>query len=291
VLLTTRLIARDEQPLSAGEFWSLVDSVDDPAELLDPAVSSDDRVRRLLEAGTALALKLEELERSGVRAVTPYDEGYPERLRERLGSRAPPVLHVAGPIELLAQDGIGIVGSRNVGADAREVASEIARVAVRGGLSVVSGVARGIDQVAMASALEADGTVVGIPADSMNKLVGDPSVRRAITDGRMCVATPFAPSAGFSVGTAMARNKLIYALSRVTVVVTTDLNKGGTWSGAIEALQRGYGTVGVWVGEGAGPGNDELVSRGARAIEDPAMVLDIEADPISRPEREQLRLL
>jgi predicted Rossmann fold nucleotide-binding protein DprA/Smf involved in DNA uptake len=55
-----------------------------------------------------------------------------------------------------------VVGSRNVGREAMEVASEVARLAVRERIPVVSGAARGIDQTAMAAALEAGGQVVGI---------------------------------------------------------------------------------------------------------------------------------
>jgi predicted Rossmann fold nucleotide-binding protein DprA/Smf involved in DNA uptake len=64
----------------------------------------------------------------------------------------------------------------------------------------------------------------------------------------------------------MARNRLVYALSEVTVVVATDLESGGTWAGATEALKKKNGDVAVWVGEGSGPGNDALASLGARPI-------------------------
>jgi predicted Rossmann fold nucleotide-binding protein DprA/Smf involved in DNA uptake len=283
LLLTTHLIRRDSKPLSAGEYWELVAAVEDPAKLLAGEAPADERVSALLQAGTALALKLEELERTGIRALTPYDDGYPRLLLERLDGAAPPVLHVAGPMELLGNDGIGIVGSRNVGTEARDVAAEAARATAREGLSVISGVARGIDQVAMAAALEAGGTVVGIPADSLNKLAGDPNVRRAITDGNLCLATPYSPSAGFSVGGAMARNKLIYALARATLVVTSDHEKGGTWTGAAEALKRGA-RVAVWSGPGSGEGNNALIARGATAVTSVEEVFALEASPASESE-------
>jgi predicted Rossmann fold nucleotide-binding protein DprA/Smf involved in DNA uptake len=60
----------------------------------------------------------------------------------------------------------------------------------------------------------------------------------------------------------MGRNKLIYALSTVTLVVASDEDSGGTWSGAIEALRGGFGRVAVWRGSGEGPGNVPLVRRG-----------------------------
>lgn len=54
----------------------------------------------------------------------------------------------------------------------------------------------------------------------------------------------------FSVGNAMGRNKIIYGLSRCTIVVATDDGTGGTWAGATEALKNHYGRVASWTGAG-----------------------------------------
>lgn len=99
------------------------------------------------------------------------------------------------------------------------------------------------------------GKVVGLPADAMNRLLKDPGVRRSILDRQMSIVSPYAPGAGFSVGNAMSRNKLIYALSKVTLVVASDEGAGGTWAGATEALHKMICPVAVWMGYGAGPGN------------------------------------
>ncbi|MGQ0679675.1 MAG: DNA-processing protein DprA [Actinomycetota bacterium] len=302
VLLAGHLIRRGAAPLSTSRFWSLLATVGDPARLLGMDASGvgaltgldggeAERVVSLLEGGVALALELEKLDSSGVQVITRFDNRYPERLIDRLGKTAPPVLHIAGPVELLEQDGIGVVGSRNVGREAMEVAEEIARLAVKEGLPVVSGAARGIDQTAMAAALEAGGRVLGIPAEAMVKLLKDPSVRRSILDENLCMATPFAPSAGFSVGNAMSRNKLIYAFSRVTVVVTSDDGSGGTWAGATEALDKRIGSIAVWTGAGAGPGNSKLARLGAVQFDSVAELLNLgESGPAKTGGDDQLRL-
>ena len=54
----------------------------------------------------------------------------------------------------------------------------------------------------------------------------------------MVLMSPCDPSAGFNVGNAMQRNKLIYALADASLVVSSDLNKGGTWAGASEQLDK-----------------------------------------------------
>ena len=59
-------------------------------------------------------------------------------------------------------------------------------------------------------------------------------------EGLATLVSPFEPSTGFSAGAAMARNKLIYALADVAVVVSSAVGEGGTWSGADEALKGGW---------------------------------------------------
>ena len=78
----------------------------------------------------------------------------------------------------------------------------------------------------------------------------------------------------------MGRNKLIYALADLTVVVAADTGGGGTWTGADEALRRGVGRVAVWRGDGEGPGNAALESRGAVAIRSAAELDDKMVDRI-----------
>ena len=64
----------------------------------------------------------------------------------------------------------------------------------------------------------------------------------------------------------MARNKLVYALSALTVVIATDEGNGGTWTGATEAMRNSNGIVAVWRGDGEGPGNAALEQLGALPI-------------------------
>ena len=54
----------------------------------------------------------------------------------------------------------------------------------------------------------------------------------------LVLLSPYDPNAGFNVGNAMQRNKLIYALADAALVVNSDLGKGGTWTGAVEQLDK-----------------------------------------------------
>ena len=308
ILLVSRLCAEGLQPLKASEYWRLLDRLGDgstageenggkahlggprrgPGVLLDrggsDALAEDlaDRIGALTDRATAIAFELDRLEQSGIRTLTAFDEHYPKHWRNRLEAKAPPLLHCAGALELLDRPGLGVVGSRDVSQEGADVAREIARLAARRKLPLVSGGARGVDQLAMDAALEAGGAVVGILAESLTRKLKRPDVRRAIYDGTTVMCTPYSPDTPFSAGNAMGRNKLIYAQAALTVVVASDDGSGGTWSGAVEALKGGYGRVAIWRGDGEGPGNAVLQQRGATAVrnlDEIESMLDDEPEP------------
>ena len=278
LLLTQRLVDASAPPLKSSEYWVLLDAVGDPARLLGRAAAEvaeesgidgamAERVAALLDVATLFAVRLDEAEQSGLQLLSSVDAGYPGVLRDRLGRTAPPLLYAVGDVKLLQTELLGIVGSRDVSEPAVGVAHGSAEEAVANGFGVVSGGAKGVDRLAMGAALEAGGHAVGVLADSLVRMTRDAEVRRTVSDGRLCLCTPYKPTAGFSVPNAMGRNKLIYALSAATFVVAADAEKGGTWAGAVEALRRGFAPVSVWLGGGSAAGNDPLVRQGARGVE------------------------
>jgi predicted Rossmann fold nucleotide-binding protein DprA/Smf involved in DNA uptake len=300
LLLASGLVDVGAEPLSPKRYWTLWAAVGDPAELIDADVETiRERTRlggndaehlwRLLSATGDMALALERLERQGFTLLTPFDEGYPTRLVERLGDQAPPVLFVAGPTELLSAEGVGIVGSREVSDEGLDVARRAAGSIAGAGLEVISPGSRGVGRASMRAALDAGGRVLAFLAESLERSVREPVVRRAMGEGRACLAALHPPAAHFTTAIAMAKLKLIYASARLTFVVAAEAESGGTWAGATEALRRGYGQVAAWTGPGAGPGNDRLVELGATPIRDVAELL---ADPPARSgaRPDQLRL-
>lgn len=281
LLLAQRLTDGEAAPLKASEYWTILDAAPRPGILLGLRPSQvqelagvdaelAQRVVVLLDQATAFAFRLDELEQSGIRTLSSIDRDYPERLRHRLGRGAPPILYFAGPAALLSSDLLGIVGSRDVDSAGATIAQEAARIAVSHGSGVVSGGAKGVDRLAMNAALDEGGFVVGVLADSLLRTLRDTDLRRAIADEQACMCTPYAPTAGFSVGNAMGRNKLIYSLSNATLVVKADRETGGTWAGAVEAQRQQFAPVLVWTGDGdgdgGGHGNRALAEIGATAV-------------------------
>jgi len=227
------------------------------------------RIGSLLERGGALAMELERLDSLGVYPITRADSEYPPRYRERLKDSAPPVLFCAGDYRLMQQPGIAVVGSRNLGMEGEEIARKLGEACAISGVILISGGARGTDALSMISALENGGKVVGILAESLVKTIRQPASREAVEAGRLCFITPYHPDAPFSVGNAMGRNALIYAMADHAIVVSSDLGKGGTWEGATQAMRKGLSPVHVIEHKNVPPGNTELIQRGAIPLQVP----------------------
>jgi len=277
LLLTNRLVAVPARPFTASQFWELHALVPDLESLAgasvhdltaDMGVTPDhaERIPVLLDAVLAFSFERERLEESGIRVLSFLDEGFPGRLRAVLGRHSPASLLMAGNPELLDACLRGIVGSRNAGPDSTELAETAARAVVKRGEVVVSGLARGIDQVAMGAALAEDAGVVGVPSEGLRKSARAKGTRSMVHEGRLCMVSPYGPDSPFSVGNAMGRNKIVYGLSTSTLVVCSDKGKGGTWDGAKEALKGRFSQVDVWMGAGAGPGNEGIAQLGARSV-------------------------
>lgn len=277
LLLTNRLVDVDAKPLTATEIWHLYSRIPQIGVVLDCSAEvlvSDfgfefteaERAKKLCDAATAFAFEMERLEESGIRVLSFLDDGFPKRVAEVLSTKSSAFLLIAGNISLFEKTGRGIVGSRNVSSDLLAVAQSAAKSAVRQGDIVVSGLAKGIDRVAMTAALDVDGQVIGVPAEGIRRVAKGNEIRNLVHEGRICLISPYAPDVGFTVGLAMGRNRFVYALSESTLVVASDLNKGGTWAGATEALKGGFAQVDVWTGEGATKGNAALAKSGAREV-------------------------
>jgi len=205
------------------------------------------------------------------------DDGYPTRFKERLKDHSPPLIYGCGDIAILETGGLAVVGSRDVDPTLIEFTENVGRLAAQTRRTVVSGAARGIDQAAMRGALEAGGKVVGVMADSLERAALHREHRDLISDGKLVLISPYDPLAGFNIGHAMQRNKLIYALSDAALVVNSDYEKGGTWAGAVEQLEK-YRFVPVYVRTSGdvGQGLEALQRKGALPWTNPTRSDDFE---------------
>lgn len=247
--------------LQPGDLLSL-EAVDLQTQLELNADEST-RLTHLLKRTEALYFALGRLELLGIQVLTRADANYPVRYRQRLQDSAPLVLFCAGETALLGQRGIAVVGSRRIDEAGQECAAFVGNACGLSGLVLYSGGARGVDTISMNAALEARGTAVGILPDSLEKAIRTPEARAALSRGDLCLASPYSPNAGFSVGAAMSRNKLIYTLADFALVVASDVETGGTWAGASEALKNQWLPVFVLEHPAMPDGNRLLIQKGA----------------------------
>jgi len=221
--------------------------------------------------------ELNRLTSLGIFPLTRADSDYPEKYRSRLKDSAPAVLFYAGEKALLGQPGIAVVGSRHLDEAGQECAKFVGNACGLSGQVLYSGGARGVDTLSMESALEARGTAVGVLADSLEKQVK--SRKEALSRGDLCLVTPYGPNAGFSVGAAMGRNRLIYCLADYAIIVASDAETGGTWAGATETLKNKWIPVFVLEHNQMPDGNKLLLQKGALAFPHP-----FKEKPVKLPE-------
>ena len=239
---------------------------------LNLAAAEAQRIEALFSRAGRFGVEFSALQDAGISAVTPWDEGYPDRLKAKLGRLAPPVLYHAGELSLLKDGGVAIVGSREIDDAVLKFADRLALRCAADGLTIVSGGARGVDSIAENAAHRAGGSAVVVVADSLEKKIRQKETRDAILRGKAVILSAFRPDMPFQAFAAMERNKYIYALADWAVVVSSDSGRGGTWAGATENLKRGWTPLFARSAEGVPEGNRRLLDgMGALPITDSAL--------------------
>lgn len=247
---------------------------------------SVERVNALLDRGPALAISMEKWLRSGLWVMTRSDPDYPRRLKQQLRGDSPAVLFGCGNRVLLNGGGLAVVGSRNVKDADLEYSRKLGALASDAGVSIVSGGARGVDEMVMLGALGSEGTSVGVLADSLLRACTGAKYRKHLLDNNLALVSPFNPEAGFNAGNAMQRNKYIYCLADAALAVHSG-KKGGTWNGAHEDLKNGW--VPLWVKPTDDPeaGNADLIAAGASTA--PASIDEVEVAAFFESGEEQTK--
>lgn len=249
--------------------WSPADLLSQTDEILtewdDPKGKiTVERIKQLLGRGVSMSFALEKWTKQGIWVISRVSEFYPKAIKKHLGEQRPPVLFGLGNQQLLNQAGLGFVGSRSISENDEIFAADKAKQAVEEGYTIISGGAKGVDQAAMRAALEHGGQSIGILADSIYTNETRRIFLNYLRQGALVLISPFFPEAGFSVGSAMARNKFIYTMSEAVIVVKSDKDKGGTWTGAKENLNKKW--VPLLVRDIAEEGNQALIQMGGIAL-------------------------
>jgi DNA processing protein len=172
----------------------------------------------------------------GVHAITWHDDEYPRQLREVYDR--PPVLFVRGALETVDDWSVAVVGTRRVSPYGRQVAEEMSRGLAQNRVTVVSGLARGVDAVAHRTALAAGGRTVAVMACGLDRVyppehkrLADEIVERGAVMSEYAIGVE--PRGDFF----PRRNRILSGMSLGVFVVEGDI-KSGALITARQALEQ-----------------------------------------------------
>ena len=235
-----------------------------------------DSLRRLRQRTSpdAVGRRLAQL---GIRALTLLDDDYPSNLRQV--ADAPPVLFVRG--RLLADDGLAValVGTRRATPYGRAVAERLARDLVTAGVTIVSGLAKGVDTAAHQAALDAGGRTVAVLGNGLDQVYPPENgalARRIAEAGRGALVSEFAPGVPPDAVNFPRRNRIISGLSRATLIVEAG-ERSGALITADFALEQGREVLAVpgSIFNAMSVGTNQLLRQGATPVTSAQEVLDI----------------
>lgn len=239
------------------------------------------RIRQLLGRGGSLSFALEQYENMGISVVTRADALYPKSLKLRLGKSCPPLFYYAGNLHLAGKKTMGFVGARGADEHDQQFTERTVSTVNSLGFAVVSGGAKGVDTMASSTAIQNGSAAISYLADSLVKQVRKKETISAIQSNQLLLLSAVKPDMGFTAGTAMMRNRYIYAQSDATVVVRSDYKKGGTWNGAVDSIKHEICPVLCW-NKSEYRGNQELIRMGAVPID-----MDWNGDLTTLPVKEE----
>jgi DNA processing protein len=208
---------------------------------------------------------------AGLETICPCDSHFPSGLGAL--PRSPGALYVAGGLErcleLLGEERVAIVGARRASPYGLDVSRSLARGVASSGLTVISGMAAGVDSAAHEGALAAGAPTVAVlpgPADRPYPAAKRSLHRRILQTGAAISELP--PGTKIRRWMFPARNRIIAALSTITVVVEAGRRSGALLTAACAArLGRPVGAVPGRVTSPQSEGPNALLARGAGGAE------------------------
>ncbi|NCP85765.1 MAG: DNA-protecting protein DprA [Anaerolineae bacterium CG_4_9_14_3_um_filter_57_17] len=213
------------------------------------------------------------IEKSGIRLLTWNDAHYPLRLKEI--DQPPPVLYLCGEITPEDDWSVAIVGTRAVSAYGRQVTEELASVLAGNGVTIVSGLARGVDAVAHNAALKAGGRTIGVLGSGVDKIY--PPEHRALAEkmaAQGAVISDYAPGTPPDATNFPPRNRIISGLARAVVVIEAGETSGALITASFAAEQgREVFAVPGNIYAPQSKGANRLIANGAHPLLSPADLL------------------
>ncbi len=246
-----------------------------PADLKQSGLdSSSIRSIGLWQAKISLEAEMEKLEQYGVQALTYHDDNYPSRLKEIYDY--PPLLYVRG--SLLPEDEwcLAVVGTRRATVYGRQVTEEIVTDLARNRITIVSGLARGIDSVAHHSALACGGRTIAILACGLDIVYPGENAglaRRIMQQGALISEYPLGTRP--RPDNFPRRNRIMSGMSLGVLIVEGDKTSGAMITArlAVEQNREVFAIPGSILSP-ASRGTNQLIQEGAKLVRDYTDILE-----------------
>ncbi len=246
-----------------------------PADALQGAGLDRRSLENLLQTRARVDLEREvrRIAAAGVQALTWEDAAYPSLLREV--PAPPPLLYIRGQLEPEDAWAVAVVGTRRISSYGREVTRRLAGALARSGITVVSGLARGVDGVAHRAALEAGGRTIAVLGSGVDQVYPPEHrelARQIAAAGALVSEYPL--GAQPEAGNFPARNRIISGLSLGVLVTEAGLGSGAliTASYAAEQGRDVFAVPGSILAAGCN-GTNRLIQDGAKLVLEVADIL------------------
>lgn len=246
-----------------------------PAELKQAGLDSGS-IRSVTSRRPKISLEaeMEKLDRYGVKVLTWHDENYPSRLKEIYDY--PPLIYVRG--SLLPEDEwcLAVVGTRRATVYGRQVTEEIVADLAQSRITIVSGLAKGIDTVAHHSALEAGGRSLAVFACGLDIVYPSENVnlaRRIMQQGALISEYPLGTKP--RADNFPRRNRIMSGMSLGVLAVEAGKTSGAliTAHMALEQNREVFAIPGSILSP-ASSGTNHLIQEGAKLVRNYTDILE-----------------
>lgn len=269
--------------IGAVRFRALVDHFGDPQAVWEAPAAAlrtiglpTKVIDELLEKRKSvdLALIWSQIEANHAALLTWADEEYPRRLKQI--DNPPPVLYQRGNLTSVDDWAVAVVGTRRISPYGRQVAEMIGNFLARNGVTVVSGLALGVDTIAHRAALDAGGRTIAILGSGVDNIY--PAQNRSLAAKIMeqgAVISDYALGTPPDRGNFPARNRIISGMSLATVVVEAGEKSGALITARFAADQgREVFAVPGKIFAPQSKGANELIRKGAHPLLQPEDLLE-----------------
>lgn len=211
--------------------------------------------------------EIEKLQKFDLGYMTLYDKNYPSLLAEI--PDAPVILYIKGDPEVLSSPCISVVGSRKYTNYGKSVAYKLSRQCASKGLTIVSGLALGIDAFAHQAAVDVGGKTIGVLGCGLDQIypVSNFALTKEILQNGGTIITEFPPGTPPLRYNFPARNRIIAGLSTGTLVVEAAKESGALIT-AYQALEynREVFAVPGNIDSESSEGANQLIKNGAKVV-------------------------